>query len=141
MSIRNATLHDYEAIKELLNQLDYTGTDSFLLSKMELLINQPNSQLLVYDLDAKVVAFIAIDFITQLALQGDFARITYFAVDRSVRNVGIGKQMEDYCEDIARSRNCDRMEVHCHQRRLEAHRFYYRQGYTESPKYLVKSMQ
>ena len=37
-----------------------------------------------------------------------------------------------------RERGCDRIEVHCHERRVDAHRFYYRQGYEESPKYLMK---
>jgi hypothetical protein len=32
------------------------------------------------------------------------------------------------------------MEVHCHSRRSEAHRFYARQGYIESPKYLMKML-
>jgi len=44
---------------------------------------------------------------------------------------------------------CDRIEVHCHQRRTEvhchqrrtdAHRFYERQGYTDSSKYLIKTL-
>jgi hypothetical protein len=39
----------------------------------------------------------------------------------------------------AQRRQCDRIEVHCHSRREDAHRFYYRQGYFESPKYLIKT--
>jgi len=87
-----------------------------------------------------VVAFISVNFITQLALEGDIARISYFAVDKSARGEGIGAQMEAYCEQMARSRKCDRIEVHCHLRRKDAHRFYERQGYTDSPKYLIKSL-
>ncbi|HZE85293.1 MAG TPA: hypothetical protein VE035_13355 [Puia sp.] len=41
---------------------------------------------------------------------------------------------------MARSRKCDRIEVHCHLRRKDAHRFYEQQGYTDSPKYLIKSL-
>jgi hypothetical protein len=32
------------------------------------------------------------------------------------------------------------MEVHCHQRRMDAHRFYNRLQYQESPKYLIKML-
>ena len=140
MSIRNATPEDHDAIKYLLDQLDYPGTEGFLHYKMIQLISHPSSALLVYESDGRVVAFLSLNFITQLALEGDIARISYFAVDQSARGEGIGRQMEAYCEQMARSRQCDRIEVHCHQRRTDAHRFYERQGYIDSPKYLVKTL-
>ena len=140
MSIRSAISEDYEAIKNLLDQLDYPNTEGFLHHRMIQLIDQPSSALLVYESDGRVDAFMSIHFIPQLGLEGDIARISYFAVDQSVRGKGIGRQMEAYCEQMARSRQCDRIEVHCHLRRTDAHRFYEHQGYTDSPKYLVKSL-
>jgi GNAT superfamily N-acetyltransferase len=138
MNIRKATLKDQGAIKNLLDQLEYPGTEHFLPQKIEALLNHPDSVLLVYELDEKVLAVMTIFFIPQLALSGDFARISYFAVDRDARSKGIGKEMEEYCTRLALERNCDRIEVHCHQRRTAAHRFYQRQGYVDSPKYLMK---
>jgi len=79
-------------------------------------------------------------FLPQLGLKGDIARIGYFAVHQAFRSNGIGREIEEYCESLAREKNCDRIEVHCHERRKDAHRFYYRQGYFESPKYLMKSL-
>ena len=140
MSIRNASLDDHTAIRKLLDQLEYPGAEHFLLQKMIRIQNDPAAALLVYESDGKILAFIAINFITQLALEGDFARISYFAVDQSARGETIGRQMEAYCEQLARNRHCDRIEVHCHERRTDALRFYQRQGYTESPKYLIKSL-
>ena len=140
MSIRNATPEDHEAIKNLLDQLDYPNTEGFLHYKMIQLINQPSSALLVYESDGRVDAFMSINFIPQLGLEGDIARISYFAVNQSVRSKGIGRQMEAYCEQMSRSRQCDRIEVHCHHRRTDAHHFYEHQGYRDSPRYLVKSL-
>jgi GNAT superfamily N-acetyltransferase len=140
MPIRNASLNDHDAIKHLLDQLDYPGAERFLLQKMIRILNDPAAALLIYESKGKVLAFISINFITQLALEGDFARISYFAVDPAARSQGIGQQMEAYCEQLANNRKCDRIEVHCHQRRIDAHRFYQRQGYSESPKYLIKSL-
>jgi ribosomal protein S18 acetylase RimI-like enzyme len=71
-------------------------------------------------------------------MEGDFARISYFAVDenyRSMRRKNAGRILCTGCE-----RKCDRIEVHCHTRREKAHLFYYRQGYEESPKYLMKKL-
>jgi GNAT superfamily N-acetyltransferase len=140
MSIRNATLDDHAAINDLLNQLGYPGSDPFLLQKMIRIANDPAAALLVYESEDRILAFMAINFITQLALEGDFARISYLAVDQTARNTGIGKEMIAYGEQLARNRKCDRIEVHCHQRRTDAIRFYDRQGYTDSPKYMVKSL-
>ncbi|WP_139803611.1 GNAT family N-acetyltransferase, partial [Cronobacter sakazakii] len=82
----------------------------------------------------------SLHFIPQLALKGDFCRISYFCVSSNARSKGIGRLLESEGETLARARGCDRIEVHCHSRRSDAHRFYYRQGYTESPKYLCKSL-
>lgn len=141
MSIRKAILADSEAIEDLLDQLDYPDTGGFLKQKMEMIFQNPLVILLVYEQEGRVVAFMVLEFLVQLGLKGDIARIGYFSVDHNYRGKGVGQAMEQYAEEQARERNCDRMEVHCHERRKDAHRFYYRQGYTESPKYLIKSLE
>ncbi|WP_409300386.1 GNAT family N-acetyltransferase [Peribacillus sp. SCS-155] len=138
MGIRAANIDDWKGISLLLSQLDYPDTETFMKEKIETLIMDPNEELLVYDEENQVVALISIHFIPQLAVKGDFARISYFAVDTHIRGKGIGRKIEEYCSDLANKRNCDRIEVHCHSRRIDAHRFYIRQGFTESPKYFVK---
>ena len=140
MSIRKAILADQPAISILLNQLGYPGTETFLLQNLAVMLDQPTSEVFVYELDEKVAGFIAIDFIPQLATKGDFARISCFAVDETIRSKGVGRLLEEYCIRLATERKCDRIEVHCHSRRVDAHRFYERQGYEESPKYFIKML-
>lgn len=140
MGIRDAKVEDWKRIKELLELLGYSDIDSFLEAKILTLLGDPDEELLVYELGTEVVAVISIHFIPQLALEGDFARISYFAVDKKMRSRGIGREIEEYCTHLAKGRKCDRVEVHCHSRRLDAHRFYFRQGFSESPKYLIKML-
>jgi len=140
MRIRDAATSDYERIAELLDQLGYPDTQVFLQSKIERLLTHPDEFLVVAEDQDAIVGMMSVHLIPQLALQGDFARISYFSVDEKHRCRGIGKRLEEYCIEIAKSRNCNRIEVHCHTRREQAHRFYYRQGYSESPKYLIKMM-
>ena len=140
MSIRPAQLSDGPAIEQLLDQLGYTGTEGFLPEKLRRMLADPDERLLVYETMAGVVAFISVHFIPQIAVAGDFARISYFSVDDSVRGQGIGREMEEYVAMLAKERGCDRIEVHCHSRREDAHRFYFRQGYEEEPKYLMKRL-
>ncbi len=138
MSIRNAKTEDGDAIIVLLDQLGYNGSGKFMQEKLQRLIDHPDEEFVVYEEDSRVIAFMSIHFIPQIALEGDFARISYFVVDNSVRSSGVGKALEEYCTQAAKRRKCDRIEVHCHERRSDAHRFYFRQGYEEVPKYLVK---
>jgi GNAT superfamily N-acetyltransferase len=135
--IRRAQTTDTEAIRALIAQLDY-DPPAALEEKIRRLSAHPDDVLLVYELDAEVVAVLSLHFIPQLAVAGDFARISYFAVKDSARSHGIGQQLEAHITGLARERNCDRIEVHCHTRRTDAHRFYERQGYEESPKYFIK---
>lgn len=138
MSIRKATISDFKKIECLLQQLGYSETRGFLTRKLKKLLADPDETILVYEVGSDVVAFISVHFIPQIALKGDFARISYFSVDDSVRSKGIGKEIETYVTALAKKRHCDRIEVHCHSRRADAHRFYFRQGFKESPKYLIK---
>jgi GNAT superfamily N-acetyltransferase len=140
MAIRKAGAKDKGRIGELLHQLGYPNTESFLERKMKTIEANPNSELFVYENDLKIVALISIDFIPQLALEGDFARISYLAVDEAIRSNGIGRALEELCVKLATERKCDRIELHCDQKRIDAHRFYYRQGYIESSKYLMKKL-
>jgi GNAT superfamily N-acetyltransferase len=137
--IRRAQPADTESIRALIAQLDYDPPAN-LEEKIRLLSAHPDEVLLVCELDTEVVAFVSLHFIPQIALAGDFARISYFAVKDSARSHGIGKTLEAHITRLARERNCDRIEVHCHTRRTDAHRFYERQGYKESPKYFIKRL-
>jgi GNAT superfamily N-acetyltransferase len=140
VEIKTATIQDAKALSELLVQLGYKNDVKFIQNHMERFLNQENDILFVAMEDQKVVGFISIHFIPQIALEGDFCRISYFSVNSENRNNGIGNLLESHAVKIAKERKCDRIEVHCHSRREEAHRFYFKQGYEESPKYLMKSL-
>ena len=140
MHIRKATVGDADRIADLLTQLGYPGTEFFMRDKIVHLNTHPDAELAVAIEDGEVLGFTSIHFITQIGLPGSFARISYLCVEEGVRGRGIGRHLESYCERLARDRDCDRIEVHCHSRRKKAHDFYCRQGYEESPKYLMKKL-
>lgn len=136
--IRLATINDVKSIQTLLTELDYPNTQSFLSQKLCTILDHPDAITLVYEINETIVAFLSLHFIPQIALKGDFARISYFVVEEGARGKHIGQELEAYCEREAKNRQCDRIEVHCHTRRKNTHRFYERQGYEESPKYFIK---
>jgi len=124
----------------LLEQLGYSGTQTYLAERIKLLAGDSGEELVVGDENGRVVAVLSLHFIPQLAVDGLFARISYLCVQEGVRSKGIGRQLEEYAEETARARGCDRIELHCHGRRIDAHRFYTRQGYEDSPKYFMKKL-
>jgi GNAT superfamily N-acetyltransferase len=140
LTIRPARATDAEALAELLRQLGYEGTDRFLAQRLEQLAAHPDAVTLVAADGDAVLGVISLHFVPQLALAGDFCRISYFCVAQQVRSLGIGARLEALAEEEARRRGCDRIELHSSQRRVDAHRFYARQGYVESPKYLMKKL-
>jgi len=151
MPIRPAALSDAQAISRLLTQLEYPGTQDFLEVRLAALLRDSAETLLVWEESndqadlapagpPRILGILSLHFIPQLALRGDFARISYFAVDDTIRSKGIGRAMEEEATRLAREHGCALIEVHCHSRRTRAHGFYGRQGYVESPKYLIKRL-
>ena len=138
MKIRTMQIEDAAVVATLLDQMGYPDTLDFLPAKIDQMTKNTQEKLLIVVDQEEVVGFISLHLIPQLAVRGDFMRISYFAVDEKVRSKGIGKMVEDYVSALARQMGCDRIELHSHSRRTKAHDFYFRQGYEEVPKYLVK---
>ncbi len=133
MTIRVARPEDAGAIARLLDQLGYPGTATFLAERIAELAADPDEELVVAEQTGRVVAVLSLHVVPQLALVGPFARISYLCVDAPHRGQGIGAELLAHAEAVARDRGCDRLEVHCAQRREEAQGFYHRHGYGASP--------
>ena len=139
--IRRATLSDAAQIADLLQQLGYPVSADLVQCQLAELLRDRNEDLLVAEaVDTRVIAFLSMHCIPQIAVEGAFARISYLCVDKERRSRGLGKKLEREACRLAVERGCDRIELHCHARRTDAHAFYVRQGYTESPKYFVKRL-
>lgn len=139
MPIRNASPGDGPAISLLLEQLDYFGTGHFMEVRLADMLQNPAELLLVWD-EPPVKGFVSLHFIPMIGVGKDFAHISYLIVDESYRSKGIGRRLEERITLVARERGCDRIVAHCHSRRTQAHAFYLRQGFIESPKYLIKKL-
>jgi N-acetylglutamate synthase-like GNAT family acetyltransferase len=138
--IRKSIIQDAGAIRVLLNQLEYPTEDGFIEDKLPDMLAHPDQELLVYEYGKNMVGFVSMHFVPQIALSGAFAIISYLAVDAGCRNKGICAELESYCTKLAKLRKCHRIQLHCHIRREDAHRFYDRLGFQEPRKYLTKNL-
>lgn len=105
IKISEASINDSEAISNLLEQLDYSDTSRFINKRIKELIEHENETLLVAKINTKVVAVLSLHFIPQLALEGDFCRISYFCVDEDSRSCGVGALLESYAVKIAKEKS------------------------------------
>lgn len=140
MLIREGDVNDAQVLAGLLGDLDYPNTPEAIAERIVAMAANPDSRLLVAESEGRAVGFISLHFIPQIALAGEFCRISYLCVSSESRGGGIGQQLLDEAERLAADRGCDRMEVHSHTRRVRAHVFYARAEYEESPKYLMKKL-
>jgi len=138
IDIREAEMSDAAGIAALLTELEYPQAESLIAAKLQQQLRHPDARMLVAYDETGLLGFISLHFLPQVALEGDFCRISYFCVHGGARGKGVGAMLEERADAIARERNCDRIEVHCHARRGSALKFYRRQGYAESPHYLIK---
>lgn len=140
MKIRLAEANDSFALSALLAELGYENTEEFIERRLAQLIDDQTEELLVAVYGNTVLGFLSLHFIPQLALAGDFARVSYFCVAEGERSKGAGQKLLQHAEQVAKQRGCDRMEVHCNAHRIKANAFYAREGYSESPRYLIKDL-
>lgn len=140
MKIRLAEAEDSFALGALLTELGYDNTEAFIERRLAQLMDDRTEELLVAVHGSTVLGFLSLHFIPQLALAGDFARVSYFCIAEGERSKGAGQQLLKHAEGLAKQRGCDRMEIHCHEHRIKANAFYAREGYSESPHYIIKDL-
>lgn len=76
----------------------------------------------------KIIGCLNLRIEYQLHHSGKIAEIMEFCVDQRERSAGNGKKLFNYAVDLARKEECEQLELDTNQCRLNAHRFYERQG-------------
>ena len=93
--IRTARVSDASQIGPLLHELGYPVSADFVHQQLSALLNDPNEDLLVAEADdSRVIAFLAMHYVPQIAVEGGFARISYLCVDKEMQLRGLGKMLE-----------------------------------------------
>ncbi|MEI7845691.1 MAG: GNAT family N-acetyltransferase [Chloroflexota bacterium] len=96
----------------------------------DLMDGSPNFELIVAELNERVVGTLQLIFIPSISFQGGLrSQVESVRVDASVRGQGIGKQMMTWAMERARRRGAYVMQLTTHETRLDAHRFYEQLGF------------
>ncbi len=139
--IRERNNSDREAVYQLICDLEETVLDKDMF--MRILDEQASSKhyvFLVYEHEQQVIGICNIRFENQLHHAGCIGEIMELAVSDTHRSLGIGKQLVAHACDIAKANGCIQMEVSCNQKRIQAHRFYMREGFQKQHYKFTKTL-
>lgn len=93
----------------------------------------PNNELIVAELDGRVVGTMQLTFIPGISRNGATRlQIETVRIDSSLRGQGIGTVMINWGHDRGRERGCALAQLTSDKQRPEAHRFYRALGYVQS---------
>jgi GNAT superfamily N-acetyltransferase len=95
--------------------------------------NDPNHELIVAEMDGKVVGTLHLMFLPSISFRGGLrAQVESVRVDGKYRNRGIGSEMMKWAIERAGARGAHILQLTSHKSRTEAHRFYERLGFEGS---------
>ena len=99
----------------------------------EAIVREPNNELVVGELDERVVAVLQLTCIPNLSRRGSWrALIEGVRVDSSVRSGGVGRRLVEWAIARAREKGCRLVQLTSDKRRRDAIRFYESLGFVAS---------
>jgi N-acetylglutamate synthase-like GNAT family acetyltransferase len=140
MNIREATLHDANAIADLLDQLGYRSGSGFAAGQLDQ-FTRDGYGVLVCELDGKVVGFSSMHWFSMFHSPGSMGRITAMCVNEEIRDQGIGGLLLIESEKFLHRQGCVAVEVTSNVTRLMTHRFYLKHGYSEDSRRFIKKFE
>lgn len=128
--IRKATMKDTQDIWSLSSQLGYPDTMDKIEIRLKNILHTAGHEIFVADTnDGRVSGFIHIYFHTSLVID-PLVEIGSLVVDQDYQRMGIGKALLTAAEEWAKKACCRQIRLHSNIIRIEAHKFYQAQGYT-----------
>lgn len=129
--IREAEPRDAQAIERLYKELLPNNLNTKVLGeRIEEIQNNPNSFLLVCEIDQKVIGTAHLHICLDALVENrPFGVVERVIVTEHVQSKGYGSELMKYIENICIQRNCMKIFLTSGASRSEAHHFYEKLGY------------
>jgi ribosomal protein S18 acetylase RimI-like enzyme len=112
----------------LINQLYPNMTKKQYSTYLEEMIER-NDFKMIAGFEGKKIVGIAGYWISRMLYCGRYLQISSFAVDKTLRNSGIGKEILEHLEIIAKKHKCDKIALDSYTENRKAHTLFYRHGF------------
>jgi ribosomal protein S18 acetylase RimI-like enzyme len=138
LHLRFATVHDLPDIVKMLADDFLGGTrenaeesnSARYHHAFQEIENDTNNELVVAELDGKIVGTFQLTFTPSLSFQGGKrCTVESVRVDSNLRGQGIGREMMLWAIERAKEKGCVSMQLTTHKERENAHRFYRNLGF------------
>jgi GNAT superfamily N-acetyltransferase len=129
--LRPATVADATRIAALFTDEGYPAGPSDIVARLERFAGE-HAAVVVADHDGEVMGFVALHLLPRFEHDDHIARLLALVVDQSARERGIGSQLLDEAERIAREAGAAFVEVTAGHHRPDARRLYEVHGYDGS---------
>lgn len=130
MIFREFDCDDILEICELINcELGYNAAENDLSLRIKQMQDDKNYCIFVAENNNEVIAFIGIHIGLAFEYLGKIARIIAFAVKREYQRQGVGTKLLQTAESYLKEAHVELIAVNSGLHRIEAHRFYEKQGF------------
>lgn len=129
--IRDATLGDLPEIVYLASQMGYEVTAEGIKPVLTHYINNPDYYLLIAEKDGQVIGMAGFTVKYYLHREKPVLYVGSLVVKEEYRSQGVGKNLMERMELIARQRGCNSIQLNSNKRRVRAHKFYEKLGFVE----------
>lgn len=137
--IRNADLADAATIAELSGQLGYPVKEGVVRDRLVAILRREGNRVFVAVVSGKVVGWAHV--VDEMFLESPpFAELVGLIVDHDTRGLGIGRHLVEACTHWAQGQGFQQIRVRSNVVREEAHRFYFKVGFTKIKSQTVFAM-
>ena len=103
------------------------------IAAFDAIATDPNQQLVIAEFEGQVVGTMQLTYIPGINRLGELrSLIEAVHIAPTHRNLGLGGEMIGWAIEQARARGCGLVQLTSNKKRLDAHRFYERLGFSES---------
>lgn len=112
---------------------EFDAANPSYLEAFEAISADPNQQLLVAEVNGRIIGMAQLSFIPGLSRGGAWrCNVEAVRIASDVRGQGLGAQLMRACEERALERGCRLLQLTSDASRVDAHRFYRGLGYVDS---------
>jgi predicted N-acetyltransferase YhbS len=130
--LRRARETDAKHVASLLTELGYPSAEADARDRLVRSLRSATSCVVVAEADGEVVGVINAELVPYFPNGSTICRVTALVVSSRHRSRSVGEKLIAHVTEFARGHGCSGMEVTSSERRVDAHRFYERLGFSKS---------
>jgi predicted N-acetyltransferase YhbS len=130
--LRRATEADAIHVASLLTELGYPSAEADARDRLVRSLRSATSCVVVAEADGEVVGVSNAELVPYFPNGSTICRVTALVVSSHHRSRGVGEKLVARIAEFAREHGCSGMEVTSSERRVAAHRFYERLGFSKN---------